>query len=492
MNRFNPLGALVVFAVVAAACTGGGSNAPPTTAPSTAVTTGTVASTTTTAPPPAVTLRRSTTTWTTYAHELTDFGTIRLGSYDGETLVERTFETLVLENEHLVVTLVPEYGGRILSIVSKETGHESLYQNPVGVPYQIDTGVFFYDWLMVYGGIFPTFPEPEHGKTWFLPWEVEVVEESAQRISVAMSFVDDEDVPLVPRQYDGDATGLEVTYLVTLSAGRAAVDVDVTIENPTGDPVDFEYWTSATLAPGSDPDDPRVTEEAEIVAPIERIEIPSFWEAIAAQEDRAGLPDVYHFDSLRRFDAWADLGIAYAFPDMGGANFWGVIDGDTGEGIFRIADNTVTKGLKMWTWGRDSVAVDPFAGPDEARPYIELWAGLTRRFFDETTIEAGERIEFTETYAPTIGLSDVTHADGGFLVDLRVEGDEAVAEVVALRPDVEVTARLVSEGEMVHEERLSGGVSASRITAGGVSGDVRLELVDGSGEVVFEGAAPTG
>ncbi len=26
-------------------------------------------------------------------------------------------------------------------------------------------GNFYYDWLMVYGGIFPTFPDPEHGRS---------------------------------------------------------------------------------------------------------------------------------------------------------------------------------------------------------------------------------------------------------------------------------------------------------------------------------------
>ena len=40
------------------------------------------------------------------------------------------------------MTLVPESGGRILSLIYKPTGHEQLYKNPVGVPCQIDTNVF--------------------------------------------------------------------------------------------------------------------------------------------------------------------------------------------------------------------------------------------------------------------------------------------------------------------------------------------------------------
>ena len=81
------------------------------------------------------------------------------GSLDKNTIVDRTFKTHVLENRYLKVTLVPEFGGRILSIIYKPTGHEQLYRTEVGVPYGIEGGTFYYDWLMVYGGIFPTFPD---------------------------------------------------------------------------------------------------------------------------------------------------------------------------------------------------------------------------------------------------------------------------------------------------------------------------------------------
>jgi hypothetical protein len=82
------------------------------------------------------------------------------GSLDKKTIVDRTFKVCVLENRYLKVTLVPEFGGRILSIIYKLTGHEQLYRNEVGVPYGINANNFYYDWLMVYGGIFPTFPMP--------------------------------------------------------------------------------------------------------------------------------------------------------------------------------------------------------------------------------------------------------------------------------------------------------------------------------------------
>jgi hypothetical protein len=406
--------------------------------------------------PGAVDLRPSSVTWTTYAYELSQFDTILGGSYDGETLVDREFDTWILENEYLTVTLLPDFGGRILSIVDKRTGHEQLYQNPIGVPYQIGTGVFYYDWLMVYGGIFPTFPEPEHGKAWFSPWEFGVVEESADRTTVSMTFIDDIDFPFTPGQYESDATGLSVTYFVTLERGRAAIDTTVLIENPTDASVSFEYWTNATFAPGSPPGDTTSTASAEIVAPVDLISIPGFWTEIAGVETPTADEGVYRFDRLRTFGNWPDMGIAYASPDMGDGTFWGVIDQERGEGIIRIADNTVTPGLKIWTWGFDrATTTDPTAGPQEARSYIELWAGLTGEFFEKTTLAAGGSISFDETYVPTIGMTDVTAASRSVLIAAE-RGDGGVVEVsvYGIEPADRPTAVVTLDGRTLFDDVL--------------------------------------
>ena len=132
---------------------------------------------------------------------------------------------------------------------------------------------------------------------------------------------------------------------------------------------------------------------------------------------------MYDFVNLRRFANWPDMGIAYAFPDMRGQNFWGVINHDNEEGIFRIADNTLTPGLKIWTWGYPhSTAVDPLTTADESRPYVELWAGVTREFWQRTTLAAQGRLEIEEVYSPSVGLANVTHANGNFLIDLAPVG----------------------------------------------------------------------
>ena len=76
-----------------------------------------------------VSLSESTISWSTVNYATSAENGFVSGSLDKTTIVDRTFKTRVLENRYLKVTLVPEFGGRILSIVYKPTGHEQLYRN---------------------------------------------------------------------------------------------------------------------------------------------------------------------------------------------------------------------------------------------------------------------------------------------------------------------------------------------------------------------------
>src|SRR6266567_8869115 len=176
-----------------------------------------------------VSLSESTITWSTVKYATNAENGFVSGSLDKKTIVDRTFKTRVLENRYLKVTLVPEFGGRILSIIYKPTGHEQLYRTEVGVPYGMTAGVFYYDWLMVYGGIFPTFPDPEHGRTWLKPWDFRVVKESNGEVTVSMSLKDDFEYSAAPRKFRSGSTGIEATYYVTLKADRAALDARVVL-----------------------------------------------------------------------------------------------------------------------------------------------------------------------------------------------------------------------------------------------------------------------
>jgi len=437
--------------------------------------------------PDRVSLSESTTTWSTVKYATDADNGFVSGSLDKKTIVDRTFRTHVLENRYLKVVLLPEFGGRILSIIYKPTGHEQLYRTEVGVPYGIKAGNFYYDWLMVYGGIFPTFPDAEHGRTWLKPWDFKVVKESDAEVTVSMSLKDNFEYSAAPAKFKG-STGIEATYYVTLKADRAALDARVVLKNPHDEAIQYEYWTCTTLAPGSDPNNPRTTGGAEIIAPIEAYSTPRWSDNLSEGDESAGAGRS-RFEKLRYFRNWPTMGIAYAAPDMQGGNFWGVINHDNEEGIIRIADNKVTPGLKMWTWGFPSFTneTDARKDPNEARPYIELWAGVSDEFFHSASFPALGEVSVTETYSPTVGMSNVTHANENILINLAAEGTSVNLQFFSIEPAAPLHVTLkrgdaVLFNDAVEADPKNGNRVFATIPAGGSGERMQLTIRTAEGK----------
>jgi hypothetical protein len=438
--------------------------------------------------PDKVSLSESTVTWSTVKYATSADNGLVSGSLDKKTIVDRTFRAPVLENRYLKVTLVPEFGGRILSIIYKPTGHEQLYRTEVGVPYGIKGGTFYYDWLMVYGGIFPTFPDAEHGKTWLKPWDFKVVKQSAGEVTVSMSLTDDFEYPAAPGRFRRGSTGIEATYFVTLKADRAALNARVVLKNPQPKTLQYEYWTCTTLAPGSDPKHPKTTGGAEIIAPIKAYSTPK-WSANLSDGDKSAGTGKSRFEKLRYFKNWPTMGIAYAAPDMGGGNFWGVINHDNEEGIIRIADNAVTPGLKMWTWGFPSYTdeTDARKDPTEAQPYVELWAGVSDQFFHSADFPALGEVSIPETYSPTVGMSDVTDANENILINLAAEASAVTLQFFSIEPATPLRVTLkrgdaVLFNDTVTADPKNGNRIFAPIPAGGSGDQIELTITTAEGK----------
>jgi hypothetical protein len=435
-----------------------------------------------------VSLSESTMSWSTVGYATDAENGFVSGSLDKKTIVDRTFSIHVLENRYLKVTLLPEFGGRILSILYKPTGHEQLYRTEVGVPYGIKGDTFYYDWLMVVGGIFPTFPDAEHGKTWLKPWDFKVVRQSAGEVTVSMSLKDDFAYSAAPGKFRRGFTGIEAITYVTLKADRAALDARMVLKNPQPRTVQYEYWTCTTLAPGSDPNNPKATGGAEIIAPIDAYRTPA-WSINLSGGDKSVGPGYSRFEKLRYFKNWPSMGIAYAAPDMRGGNFWGVINHDNDEGIIRIADNTVTPGLKMWTWGFPSFTneTDPRKDPNPQRPYVELWAGVSDQFFHSAEFPALGQVSIPETYSPTVGMSNVTHANENILINLTAEASSVNLELFSIEPATPLRIMLkrgdaVLFNDAVKADPKNGNRISAMIPAGSSGEQVQLTIRTAEGK----------
>jgi hypothetical protein len=366
----------------------------------------------------AVTLTESQVQWKTFKHTVnSDFSL--LNDTFSTDIVTHSYKSFILENEYLKVTLVPEFGGRILSMIYKPTGHEQLYQNPVGRPYGPQWGSFYYNWLMVWGGIFPTFPEPEHGKAWCRPWGYEITSNTAEKVSVKMTFTDSINFKKAPTKFKYGVTNITCHFEVTLAAQTSALKTTVTLVNPNTSETPYEYWTNVSVSPGSIPGNTQCDDQTEIIGPVSYVKISDSWPDIRKVEQNAN-GDIYQLKNLRWYKNWTNDGIAYAWPVEG--NFWGALNHGNSEAIIRISDNVKTPGLKLWGFGyNQSRGFNPETNTEYHRPFMELWAGASKEFFTPAKLPANSTMQFDEYYTPAVGLTSFTHASQHAVIDLTVD-----------------------------------------------------------------------
>ena len=187
------------------------------------------------------------------------------------------------------------------------------------------------------------------------------------------------------------------------------------------------------------------------------------------------------------------MGIAYAAPNMQGGNFWGVINHDNEEGIIRIADNTVTPGLKMWTWGYPSFTneTDARKDPSEARPYVELWAGVSDQFFHRARLPARGELSIPETYSPTVGMRNVTDANENILINFSATAAGVNLQFVSIEPGRPLRVTLkrgdaILFSDAVTADPKNGNRIAAAIPAGGSGEPVRLTIATAEGKELIE------
>jgi len=362
-----------------------------------------------------VQLRDSVVTWQHHRYTLNADNSIATMTKVDNDIVTVQFNAKVIENELFRIVLVPEFGGRILSYFYKPTAHEYLYQSACGTPYGIGEGNFYYNWLMVYGGIFPTFPEPEHGKTWLKPWQYSIVKNTADTVIVKMSLTDNTEYSGHPGIFNNGITGIVCDLEVGVYSGQTNFSFNAKLTNPANQTKKYEYWTCTTLAPGSQIGNTFTPVNSEIVAPMTKYEAawsPNSWIGKYGSQ--------FDFSNINLLSEWPDMGIGYGMNRTD--DYWGVINHINEEGFFRIADRNITKGMKLWTWGKDAVNANKFiistGGKDD---YIELWGGVGLHFFDDNVFLANSQLISSENFFPTIGLNAVNamNNEGGVSMDLK-------------------------------------------------------------------------
>ena len=309
----------------------------------------------------------------------------------------RTYRTLVLENEHLRATALPELGGRLYSLLEKASGRELFYRNPVIKPALVAA-----PGAWIAGGLEFNLPFG-HNLGGFRPVHAHLEAEGSERASITLGQID-------------RVTGMRWSVELSLERDSRALAQRSTLYNRTPLAQRYFIWSNAAVA---------VDDATRFLYPM-----------------RMTYSDEYPEPVPWPFTGGADLRLHRSHPRptslfdvTQSANFFGVYDEDRDEGLVHWASPRDMPGKKLWTWG---VAHDGRIWTehltDDGQPYVEIQSGLFEDQRDFELLEPWRRLSVSEVWYPVEGLGTVTSAGRWAAASLARVGNRLECRLQANAP----------------------------------------------------------
>jgi len=190
-------------------------------------------------------------------------------------------------------------------------------------------------------------------------------------------------------------------------------------------------------------------------------------------------------------------------------DFFGAYDVDRDYGIVQFADHTKVPGKKAWTWGEsDSGLAAQAVLTDEDGPYIEVQSGPLQTQADFEMLAPGQRVAWQEFWYPAAGLGDgFEYANLDAVVQRRAAADSGAGgtegaavgapagdefRVMPTRDLPGARLSIAREGETIASESfdMRAGVAVSLTAPIAATEPVDIELTDGDGQTVLRYRSP--
>ncbi|GAB4531918.1 MAG: hypothetical protein Kow0063_11850 [Anaerolineae bacterium] len=354
--------------------------------------------------------------------------------YDPNLIENRTYTLIVLENDYLKLSIMPELGGRIYQAIFKPTGNNMFYQNPVLKP--SPWGPPEMGWWLGAGGMEWGLPVEEHGYEWGTPWHYAINDlVDGVRVAVWDSQADDR---------------LRAMVSITLLDDQALFHVTPSIENPTNHPVDFKFWLNAMLAPGPAN---APGENLRFVMPGDQVTVhssgdprlPAAWQGMSWP--------IYNNVDWSRLGNWREWFGFFQRPQAAG-DFQAVYDESYDEGAVRSYNSGIVRGAKFFGFGWGDKAIPPELYTDDDSAYVEMHGGLAPTFADTYRLEPGQRVTWNEQWYPVAGLGGLTWANMHLALHLETRPNQARLHITTSspRPDVRVLLLRRDDGAILLDD----------------------------------------
>jgi len=286
------------------------------------------------------------------------------------TKADRTYKALFLENEYLKVTCLPELGGRLHSVFDKTEKKEMFHLNDV-----IKPGMIAMRGAWVSGGVEWNAGPQGHTVTILSPVDA-----------------------LIGRNADGSAY-LEISNLekslrtcwtarVTLHPGKAYLDEQIRIFNPTDAISPYYFWNCTAF-----PNRPGTRFIYPMTLGTDHNGVKFFTWPVHEGKDISWLKNYETSASVFAVDCVFD--------------FFGAYDIDVDRGIVQVADHHELSGKKAWTWGNwDFGLVSQKNLTDNDGPYIEVQSGPLPTQSDYGMLLPRQEVSWREWWYPVHGLGE--------------------------------------------------------------------------------------
>jgi hypothetical protein len=378
----------------------------------------------------------------------------------------RSYQTLVVENDYLRLTFLPELGGRLYSAVVKSTGQEIFYHNAVVKPSRYGPLLPIEDnWWLAVGGMEWAFPVQEHGYAWGRPWTYQT---AASAGGLTVTLRDSAEPGRVSAQVQ-----------VFLPARGATFTLQPRLVNGTDHTVPVQFWVNAALAPGSS----SATANMRFIVPVNQVVVHSRGEQgwnLPAPRMAMPWPVVAGRD-LSRYDQWDDY-LGFFAPYLP-AGFMAVYNPDADLSVARVVAPGKTPGNKLFAFG---LKFGDRSYTDDNSQYIEMWGGANTSFWPEDDIQLapGGVVQWHETWWPLPGLGGLTQANDRVAINLL---SGAAVRILSAQP--EQATLLFSAGgiELARESlALSPARPVERAIPASTGSPVRIQVVASDGSVMAD------
>ncbi len=316
--------------------------------------------------------------------------------------VETAYQTVVLENDKLVATFLPQFGARLWSLYDKVHKKDLLYTNSVLQPCNFALRNAWFS-----GGVEFNIGIKGHSPFTCSPMFTELIGNDAVR------FYEFERI-----------RGLAYSITAYLPDGAETLYIRVRVEN-TSDTEKYMYWWSNIAFPEK--------QETRVIVPA-RDAIHCLYQENHYVVDKEDVPISNGVDVTYSMNLGASSDYFYKIPEQ--SRKWIVAVHPDGEGLLHYSDSFL-KGRKLFLWGKNVGGRhwNEFLSTKE-EAYIEIQAGILNTQLEHIPMPAHTVWEWTEGYTFINGADSKLYGDWDVAIK-RVEEtlDKLIKRKVAVAPE---------------------------------------------------------